>query len=398
MSKKGRKVYRDGDGTEHLDCNKCQSVQPLSSFVNKKNGFYGKSTSCKACDRKRIEEWKARPENKDKVKAIHKRNNDKRKERYGGVTKPKPTTEEQRQKRLYDGHIYRTRRRNMTNTLTAEQYETILNQYHNKCCLTGASDVHLDHVIPLATGHAGTVYENMIPLSGALNSSKQAYNIFEWAIDKHKDFGFSMEHFHEVMTEVAERNGMTFEEFKSYVYACHANPKEVETHYNQSQWYVSFYNRLEKAIDMYQNGSEPKQEIPKETGISQSTLLKHMQKRGIPRRRHGVANWEERLQEAIELYRQGIVLREIYKKTGTHKNTLFRELKRLGIPKRKTETVTQEMIDTAIDRYVNRRENGEVVEDILKTCGMGKKRLYEEIDRRGLRDSKSKRRSDYGEV
>jgi transposase len=379
QTKKGRKVYRDSEGNEYLDCNLCKSVKPLTDFINKTKGFYGKGSNCKKCDHKRIEEWKER--NPDKARAIVQRNNARRR----GKPKSKPSSEEIRQKRLYEGHVYRTRRRNMSNTLTEDQYEIIINKYDRKCCLTGRSEVHLDHVIPLATGHAGTTYENMIPLAGELNSSKNAYNIFEWAKDKHNYFGFSMERFNEVMAEVAERNQMSFEKFKNYVYSCHANPNTVETHYNQSQWYISFYNRLEKAIEMYKNGAEPKQEIPIETGISQSTLLSHLQKRGIPRRSGSKADWKERLEKAIELYKQGYSYRKVHEMTGTHKNTISREAKKRGIDRQFGKHANEELVEKAIEKYIKRRENGENISTILNNCGVSKKRLYAEIDKRGLR-------------
>lgn len=379
-TKKGRNAYEDNLGNVYLDCKTCDSIKREAEFCVSSKRFRGRGTNCKECNNKRIKKWYGKDENK--CKAIERATKWNRDNKH---RKPKPTAEELKrisqeryERSLYSGHIYRARKRNLVNDFDNEDYTTLMNMYKGKCCLTGSTNnLHLDHVIPLATGHSGTVYENIIPLASTLNSSKQAYNIFEWAESNYSRLGFTLEQFYEVMTEVAKRNSMTLEKYREYYYWCFENPKKVPTHYNNSSYYISFTNRLNEAIKMYKAGAT-KKEITDYTNLSESTLYKHLKIRSVETRKPSLCTLENRLDKAIQLYQDGVKIHEIYKKTSIHKKTLFNTIHKLGIPTRIPNRFSnnRHRIDIAIQMYLQ----GEGIHNILSKARIGKKLLYDTID------------------
>jgi 5-methylcytosine-specific restriction endonuclease McrA len=119
------------------------------------------------------------------------------------------------------------RKKLLINDFTFEECEDIINTFGG-CALTGSSDnLHLDHVIPLASGHGGTTYGNMIPLRGDLNISKNDRNIFEWFEGNRQRFELSQEKFDRLVEWLASANAMTVEEYRTYVYWCHDNPRII---------------------------------------------------------------------------------------------------------------------------------------------------------------------------
>jgi hypothetical protein len=116
----------------------------------------------------------------------------------------------------------------LPHTLTANQISEII-EYFDGCSLTDeTSDFHLDHVIPLATGHGGTTVANIIPLRSDLNLSKHTSNIFEWFEANRQRFELSQERFDNLIDYLASANAMTVEEYRDYVYWCHANPRSID--------------------------------------------------------------------------------------------------------------------------------------------------------------------------
>lgn len=277
-----RKAYKDKDGNIYLDCSKCDKIKLIECFYKNEGCFIGKQNKCKECQnnysRKHYEGNRERllasgkkyyEENKEHIKEYNKKWYEENKERHNEITRKyyydnkeffreksriwheankehkrelaRIWNEENKEHRKeynkkYAKHNkdkirlktqrYRARKKELADTLTSEQ--VLLLGHH--CVLTGdTNDIQLDHVIPLATGHGGTSYENIIPLSAELNQSKRDSNIFEWALNNHERFNFTVELFNEVMTEVATRNDMTLEEYEMYVYWCFENKRELAT-------------------------------------------------------------------------------------------------------------------------------------------------------------------------
>lgn len=122
----------------------------------------------------------------------------------------------------------RTREYLLPDDITYEEVEEI-KLFFGGCALTGETeDIHLDHVIPLATGRIGAIYGNIIPLKGSLNESKRDKNIFEWFNQNKEYWNLSQEKFDGLINYLAEQNEMSVEEYKDYVYWCHENPVQMD--------------------------------------------------------------------------------------------------------------------------------------------------------------------------
>lgn len=116
----------------------------------------------------------------------------------------------------------------MINDFTDEQKAKVLARFNGKCAFTGKDvPLHMDHVIPVATEKGGTTLANMLPIWQRINSSKSDNNVFEWYEKNGERFEVKPELFREAIEYIAELNDMTYEEYREYVYACHA--KEVQT-------------------------------------------------------------------------------------------------------------------------------------------------------------------------
>lgn len=96
-------------------------------------------------------------------------------------------------------------------------YDSVLERFDHKCAISGSSDIHMDHFIPISTGYGDTTIGNMIPLDATLNLSKSASNPFEW-IKTRNDI--DPKRFEDVVFYLAEINGFTPEEFEAHVYNC----------------------------------------------------------------------------------------------------------------------------------------------------------------------------------
>ncbi|PFP30210.1 hypothetical protein COJ96_05715 [Bacillus sp. AFS073361] len=121
----------------------------------------------------------------------------------------------------------RARKISLPDDFTSEQMEVTLSWFGG-CALTGDDgDYHWDHVIPIATGNGGTTFGNMAPLRSDLNISKNSANIFEWFEANRQRFKLEQWRFDRLIEWLASANAMSFEEYRAYVYECHANPNEI---------------------------------------------------------------------------------------------------------------------------------------------------------------------------
>lgn len=120
------------------------------------------------------------------------------------------------------------RKRMLTYDFTEEQKLKVLERFGNKCALTGKDvPLHFDHVIPIACERGGTTVSNMLPIWQRINSSKGAKNIFVWYEENGERFDVCPNRFTKVIEYLAELNEMTSEEYREYVYECHAKPNEI---------------------------------------------------------------------------------------------------------------------------------------------------------------------------
>lgn len=106
----------------------------------------------------------------------------------------------------------------------------LLTRFEGRCALTGNSvPLQVDHVLPVAIGHGGTTLSNLLPIGQRLNSSKGAKNIFEWYEENGDRFEVLPELFDKAIEYLADLNDMSPQEYRDYVYECHANPNDILT-------------------------------------------------------------------------------------------------------------------------------------------------------------------------
>lgn len=94
------------------------------------------------------------------------------------------------------------------------------------CALTGDSNYHLDHVIPLSSGCGGTTRGNVIPLRPDLNLSKSDSNLFVWFQSVQERFSLEERKFDQLVAYLAEANVMGISEYRDYVFSCFHTPNE----------------------------------------------------------------------------------------------------------------------------------------------------------------------------
>jgi hypothetical protein len=254
--KKVKITYREIDGvlTAGKECTKCGEWKPLETgFANNKGSVGGKSSQCKSCKKLVIKKWrqdnreylleqkrKWRIENREyRIEYNRKWRQENReycreyRQKYLHENREKEIERRKRYKRENREKIkvYKQKRRARKNLLpatwTEEQRVATWSHFNNACALTGeGGDIHEDHVIPLAVGHGGTTYGNMIPLRADLNDSKCDRNIFEWFSENRERFNLSEERFNRLIEYLATLNGLTVDEYRQFVYWCHENPRE----------------------------------------------------------------------------------------------------------------------------------------------------------------------------
>ncbi|MFD1453232.1 HNH endonuclease [Oceanobacillus sojae] len=112
----------------------------------------------------------------------------------------------------------RARKKSLPDTLTSEQVKDIIQKFNGKCSICSSDYEHLDHFIPLATGHGGTTRENIVPLCLKCNSSKRDKNPFLWSETLPKE---ERERFDDLVKYLTDINGITdVESYKAHVEDC----------------------------------------------------------------------------------------------------------------------------------------------------------------------------------
>jgi len=106
-----------------------------------------------------------------------------------------------------------------------------LRYFAHTCSLTGSersddSPLHMDHFIPIGWNHGGSYLANMVPLRYDINISKGDRNPFEAIKDHPYDI---RRQFHNVVVPlVADRHGLTTEDFERFVYWLEDHKRTIE--------------------------------------------------------------------------------------------------------------------------------------------------------------------------
>lgn len=187
-------------------CSTCGLTKNLTEFPKDKRRRSGVKSECKPCHSERNRQLYYR--NKERYRTVQKeylRNN--------------PDARRAKRKRR------RTKERLLTYRWKVEDERKLSRDFNDKCPLTGSENIHYDHFIPLATGHCGTYPGNIIPIDTELNEDKHANNPFEW-IESRPDI--SRDEFNKLVEYLAELNGMTVNEFRSFTYWCFENKRTID--------------------------------------------------------------------------------------------------------------------------------------------------------------------------
>lgn len=121
----------------------------------------------------------------------------------------------------------RARKAGLPDDMTDRRWEEIVGEdFSGACALTGESDdLTMEHFIPLSIHHGGTYDGNLYPMVKSLNSSKWKTNPFEWIKRPDISERVPADRWNALVLYLAEKNGLTVEEFREFVYWCFDNPR-----------------------------------------------------------------------------------------------------------------------------------------------------------------------------
>jgi hypothetical protein len=231
-NKKGTLYYENSIG-EIISkvCGKCGDIKALEDFAKLKASLGGRESTCKLC---RAEYREANKEYHAELKRKWREVNKEHVTKYREATKERRAenmrnwTRNNIDKRAINQQRRRARKAKLEDTLTTERYAVTLEYFGNACAITGRTEnLEKEHAIPLSIGHGGTTFGNCYPMSSGLNQSKFKHNIFEWFEANRQRFNLEQERFDRLIEWLGKANGMTVEEYRDYVYECHANPNVI---------------------------------------------------------------------------------------------------------------------------------------------------------------------------
>lgn len=170
-------VFVDNDGKmKSRVCTSCGKLRLAESFLANVKGIGGKRPDCTAC-------YMAKHE-----KTLVLRNN-----------------------------RYRSKLKGLPSDMTLEKIEKAKGEQAYKCILTeSAENLTTDHFMPLMWGTGlGDTFGNVSYISKGLNASKGYKNPFIWIRTQPREI--KLRFFNKLVPMLAERNGLTPNEFEEYV-------------------------------------------------------------------------------------------------------------------------------------------------------------------------------------
>jgi hypothetical protein len=258
-NRKGTVYYEDNGVIVSKNCAKCNEIKTLGDYTKHKTGLGGRESTCRRCKAGYYTENKADyieryennkehllelmrvyiENNKDRL-AEYRRNHyfenkevyaernraywEANKEHMAELTRNWRRNNPEKDTLISERR--RARKKSLPDDFTeAQMLETL--DFFGGCALTGVTtDIHWDHAVPLATGHGGTTFGNMIPLRSDLNLSKSDGNIFEWFERNKERFNLAQSQFDRLVEWLAGINGMTTSEYRSFVDECFDNRRK----------------------------------------------------------------------------------------------------------------------------------------------------------------------------
>lgn len=213
-SRNWKTIYYENDFGEIVAkvCSTCEEVKRLDEFTIAKKKLGGRDSRCRTC---RLTYYK---ENKQNYALYGQKYREENREK--DAERKRKWRKENLESAVLSTQKRRARKKSLLNNFTNEQMIETLN-YFGGCALTGRKEIQWDHVIPLTTGHGGTIFGNMIPLNVELNQSKHTANIFEWFKSNKQRYLLSQARFDKLIQWLAITNNMTIEGYRNYIYKCH---------------------------------------------------------------------------------------------------------------------------------------------------------------------------------
>lgn len=220
LNMEGKKVFG-------MFCRDCGEFKPLSSLVQDRSKPFGVKRICKdPCQKaRRKKRYELNKEEEISLSLSWGKNNPERK-KVNNKNYRKYNRESDRASR----HRRRAREKSLPCFLSISDWASVkLKPFNGMCALSSEiEDITMDHFIPLSIYHGGTYLGNIYPLSFNLNSSKKDANPFEWYERPHIKAQIPTERWTALIKYLAEKNGLTTEDFKDYVYWCFENPRTEE--------------------------------------------------------------------------------------------------------------------------------------------------------------------------
>lgn len=195
-------------------CCKCHEIKAKKYFYKDSRRASGVQPKCKECTNKDNKTKRQSSSRRDLVvrRKWAEENREKLREQ------DRQYRENNRDKRNASEGRRRARKLSLPNTLTSDEYSEIKEYFSNLCAICERVFEHMDHFIPLSSGHGGTTFENMVPMCSRCNLSKKDRNPFEWSITLDKK---ERENFDSLVCYLASINGITsVTEYEAHVNKC----------------------------------------------------------------------------------------------------------------------------------------------------------------------------------
>jgi hypothetical protein len=225
------RVNEDGEVIQK-ECRSCGVQKTLDQFYQADDCFAKRRSECRDCEleKNRLYHREDKKRTASRKKKWRDANREKSLETFRAWYNKNKDKINERRREL--GHLSNKRRReriaNTINSWTKEERDYTLNHFGG-CALTGSTEnVQFDHVIPLATGHAGTVAWNMLPISAELNLSKSTKHVVDWFLDNKERFNLKEDKFMYALQYLADIGGMDIDYYLLYIDWCHENIKREE--------------------------------------------------------------------------------------------------------------------------------------------------------------------------
>jgi len=90
---------------------------------------------------------------------------------------------------------------------------------------------------------------------------------------------------------------------------------------------------VDEIVSAYLDGSSI-DSLAKRVGVNRTTIISHLDRRGVERRRIVRKMTDRSVRQAAELYRSGASLEVVATRFGVHARTLAREFERAGVQTR----------------------------------------------------------------